>query len=190
MPVVTCEGLRPCNLHLVCFSMSIVVLLVQFLFWQPLWWDLMGMASDITKRHNLTAHSLILKLTQTILLSPLHQCSLSVRNRPNVMLKYSPLNQCSLNLRFRHNVMVKYSMPSSWTLYLMPTDKQSIVSELCLVSELSWDIWMWVQATSSEAGKMPTLPGFDERSTVRARGSHLSGQLAEVCTFVVKYSRD
>lgn len=54
LPRVLCAVLIPCGLYPMHFGMSIVVVLVQFVFGQSHWWHFMGVASDITRRDNLT----------------------------------------------------------------------------------------------------------------------------------------
>lgn len=46
------------------------VVLVQLLPKQSCWWDLKGLASDISRRHNLTANAVILLKTFHLLLEP------------------------------------------------------------------------------------------------------------------------
>jgi hypothetical protein len=57
--------LRPPRLSPVHFTISIVPAFVQLTFRQLCWWDFMGLSSDITEKHNLTANSLILCLLDT-----------------------------------------------------------------------------------------------------------------------------
>lgn len=51
-------------------------IIAQFTFWQPCWWDIMGIASDISVRFNLTENPLILLLlhsfhpSSTVFLEP------------------------------------------------------------------------------------------------------------------------
>lgn len=61
------------------FGMSIRAVFAQLMFGQSCWWIFVGVASDMTRGHTLTANSVILWLLQSF--SPLFQCSLSPRSR-------------------------------------------------------------------------------------------------------------
>lgn len=61
LPTVVCAGLRPCGLLPVQFGKPVGVTLVQLMSGQSCWPDFMGMAPDVTKRHNLTSNSLLLQ---------------------------------------------------------------------------------------------------------------------------------
>lgn len=75
LPVVLCIMLRrPHGLFfLVHAGISIGLILVQLMLRQSLWWDFMVVASDFTRRHNLTTNSLVFWLLQFFqpLISPL-----------------------------------------------------------------------------------------------------------------------
>lgn len=58
------------------FSISTIVVLVQLVFRHSCWWDSMGVDSNITRRHSLTANFLIDPLALPFFSPPLQQHSL------------------------------------------------------------------------------------------------------------------
>ena len=72
LPTVLCVGLGPCEIFLTHFGIPAVVFPVQ-LTWVVMMVRLDGQASDITRKHNLTAKSFM------VFLPSLSQCSLSPR---------------------------------------------------------------------------------------------------------------
>lgn len=78
LPVVLHVGRRPYGLFPTHFGMSVGVILVQLmLIMQLCWWDFMGVASHITRRHSITADFLILALPG--FLTHLVHCFLSLK---------------------------------------------------------------------------------------------------------------
>lgn len=66
LPIVLCIGLRPCGQFPIQFSISVGVILVQPMFRQLYWCGLIGVTSDVTRRHNCTLYSMILWLFHNV----------------------------------------------------------------------------------------------------------------------------
>lgn len=66
LPAVLSVGLNLHGLFPIQSSIFVDIILVQITLWQPCWLDFMGIASDIIRRHHLTANSLIFWLSQSL----------------------------------------------------------------------------------------------------------------------------
>jgi len=65
LSVVVYVGYRPHVFSIIHGDMSIVVVIVHLTFGKSCWWDVMGLRSDIIRRHNPTANFLILCLLRS-----------------------------------------------------------------------------------------------------------------------------